>query len=87
MMNLFKRSATGLFASTSLLGHLIRGGIAALLVTWAIQPQARPVLSMVAAAGAVIAFRGCPLCWTIGLVETAAQRFRWRRPRISPDRQ
>jgi hypothetical protein len=81
MMNLFKRSATGLFASTSLLGHLVRGGIAALLVIWAIQHQARHALSLAAAAGAVIAFRGCPLCWTIGLVETFAQRLRRRRNR------
>ena len=87
MMNLFKRSATGLFASTSLLGHLVRGGIAALLVIWAIQHQARHALSLAAAAGAVIAFRGCPLCWTIGLVETFAQRLRRRRARGSPDHQ
>ena len=79
MMNLFKRSANGLFANTSLLGHLVRGGIAALLAIWAIQHQTRPALSLAAAAGAIIAFRGCPLCWTIGLVETLAPRLRRRR--------
>ena len=87
MMNLFKRSAIGLFASTSLLGHLVRGQIAALLLIWAIQHHARPALSLAAAAGAVIAFRGCPLCWTIGLVETFAQRLQRRRARGSPDHQ
>ena len=36
-MSVFKRSATGLFASESLIGHLLRGGVAIGLLGWAIQ--------------------------------------------------
>jgi hypothetical protein len=73
-MNLFKRSATGFFASESLLGHLIRGGIAIMLLVWAIQHQMQPTLSILAGMGALIAFRGCPVCWTVGLIETVMQK-------------
>ena len=73
-MSVFKRSATGLFASESLIGHLLRGGVAIGLLGWAIQHQAQPALSLLAAAGALIAFRGCPICWTCGLVETVVQK-------------
>jgi hypothetical protein len=75
-MSVFKRSATGFFASESLLGHLLRGGVATALLSWAIQHQAQTALSLLAAAGALIAFRGCPICWTVGLVETVVQKVR-----------
>ncbi|MGZ3240711.1 MAG: hypothetical protein ACXWJK_10190 [Burkholderiaceae bacterium] len=73
-MNLFKRSSIGFFASESLLGHLIRGGVAIGLLVWAIQYQMQPTLSILAGMGALIAFRGCPVCWTIGLIETVMQK-------------
>lgn len=73
-MNLFKRSATGFFASESLLGHLIRGAVAITLLVWAIQHQMQPTLSILAGMGALIAFRGCPVCWTVGLIETVMQK-------------
>ena len=73
-MRLFKRNQTGLFASESLTGHLIRGGVGVLLLVWAMQHQARTGVSLVAALGALLAFRGCPMCWTIGLVESVAQK-------------
>ena len=75
-MSVFKRSITGFFASESLLGHLLRGSVATGLLGWAIQHQAQPALSLLAAAGALIAFRGCPLCWTVGLVEALVQKVR-----------
>lgn len=75
-MTLFKRSATGLFASASLAGHLVRGGIAIGLLIWAFRHQDQTALSLAAAIGALIAFRGCPVCWTVGLVETVIQKFR-----------
>lgn len=37
-----------------------------------------PVLAIAAGLFAVIAFRGCPMCWTAGLVETVADRVRRR---------
>ena len=73
-MKLFKRSASGMFASQSLLGHVIRGIIAACLLTWAFLHQDQTALSLLAAVGAIIAFRGCPVCWVIGLVETLVQK-------------
>jgi hypothetical protein len=75
-MKLFARSASGLFASASLSGHLIRGLIAAALLGWALMHQDRIAWSLLAAAGALIAFRGCPICWSIGLVETIAQKIK-----------
>lgn len=77
-MNLFSRSATGLFASASLAGHLIRGAVAAALLAWAFRHQAETALSLLAALGALVAFRGCPICWAIGLVETIAQKVKRR---------
>jgi hypothetical protein len=75
-MKLFERSANGMFASASLSGHLIRGFIAAGLLGWALTHQGEIALSLLAAAGALIAMRGCPICWSIGLLETIAQKIK-----------
>jgi hypothetical protein len=80
-MNLFKRSSSGLFASVSIVGHLLRGAIGIALVYWAIQNQNQAVLSLAAAGGALWAFRGCPICWTVGLIESVLQK---RRPVAAP---
>jgi hypothetical protein len=72
---MFRRSARGLFASESLLAHVARGTLAFALLAWAIQHQgADPGLALLAGVGALIAFRGCPICWTVGLFETLAQK-------------
>ena len=76
LQHLFKRSATGLFASESLVGHLLRGGMGIGLLVWAIQHQAQGALSWAAAIAALLAFRGCPMCWTVGLVESVLQKIR-----------
>lgn len=75
-MTLFKRSTSGLFASASLAGHLLRGAIAIALLFWAFRHQTQTTLSLMAAVGALIAFRGCPICWTVGLIETLMQKFK-----------
>ena len=80
-MRLFKRAASGLFASESLIGHLVRGMVGIGLLGWAIRYQSQLALSAIAAIGALIAFRGCPVCWTIGLVETA--RAKWRAMQVA----
>jgi hypothetical protein len=82
-VSLFRRSSTGLFASESLLGHLLRGAIASGLLAWAIQHQTESVLPWLAALGALVTFRGCPMCWTVGLVETLLQQR--TSPRSVPD--
>ncbi|MCW7539392.1 hypothetical protein OOT46_16225 [Aquabacterium sp. A7-Y] len=74
-MNFFKRSDSGLFASRSLFAHLSRGAVAIVLLAWAIDHQtSHPLLSLSAGIAALVAFRGCPVCWTIGLAETWVQR-------------
>lgn len=74
--HLFQRSATGMFASESLVGHLLRGALGIGLLVWAIQHQTQGALSWAAAAAALLAFRGCPVCWTVGLVESVMQKIR-----------
>lgn len=70
------RSASGLFATRTLSGHLLRGAVAfALLYLALAQRQAHPLASIAAALGALVAMRGCPMCWAIGLVETIQQRW------------
>ncbi|MCX7218319.1 MAG: hypothetical protein NTY70_05070 [Burkholderiales bacterium] len=49
-MKLFKASDIGIFASASLLGHLLRGVIGAALLWWAWTHQAWPLAGLAAAA-------------------------------------
>lgn len=80
MTTIFSKSSAGLFASQSLAGHLLRGAAAAALLYWAVvHQQTQPGLALLAGAGALVALRGCPVCWTIGLFETLGQQFGRRR--------
>ena len=62
------------FASKSLPRHLLRGaiGFAALIGAFALLPALGPI-SLLLLPVALTAFRGCPTCWTIGLLETLTQ--------------
>jgi len=63
-----------MFGSASLGAHLMRGAAAAALLGFAIvQQTAHPWASLSAGVAALVALRGCPMCWTVGLVETLAQ--------------
>lgn len=65
-----------MFGSAFLGAHLMRGAAAAALLAWAIVDQtAHPWLSLGAGVAALVALRGCPMCWTVGLVETLTQRW------------
>lgn len=76
MRRLLGKSETGLFATRTLGGHLIRGAVAfAFLYAAVSQQHSHPVWSMLAGVLALAAMRGCPVCWTIGLVETIRQRW------------
>ena len=76
----FRKSSGSLFATESLAGHLLRGAAAVALGAGAVAQQgAHPVLAVAAAMGALVALRGCPVCWTVGLAETLARRRRGRR--------
>ncbi|MEV0170000.1 hypothetical protein AB0I00_02570 [Streptomyces sp. NPDC050803] len=61
----------GGFASASVPRHLARGavGFGALVASLALLPAVGPVSLLLAPVG-LIALRGCPMCWAIGLVET-----------------
>jgi hypothetical protein len=68
-----------MFSSMTIAAHLMRGVIAAVLIAWALLLQSSdPGFAVAAGVLAVIAMRGCPLCWTLGLVETISQRMRIR---------
>jgi hypothetical protein len=66
-----------MFGSAFMGAHLLRGAAAAALLAWAIVHQTgRPWLSLGAGGAALVALRGCPMCWAMGLVETLSQRRR-----------
>jgi hypothetical protein len=75
MKRLLGKSPAGLFATRTLSGHLIRGAVASTLLYAAIGQQ-HAHWSVLAGLLALVAMRGCPACWTIGLVETILQRQR-----------
>lgn len=62
------------FASTSLPRHLIRGavGFGALVGSIALIPLVG-FLSLLLAPVGLLALRGCPTCWTIGLIQTISR--------------
>jgi hypothetical protein len=62
------------FASASPAEHLVRGvvGFGALVGAVALIPVVGP-LSLVLLPVGLIALRGCPMCWTIGLVQTISR--------------
>lgn len=67
------------FASRSLLEHLARGavGIGALAFAVTLSPT-HPLLMVVALPVALVMLRGCPMCWTVGLVQTIAAKLQGR---------
>ena len=64
-----------MFASNTLVEHVLRGavGIAALYYGL-ITAETHPLGSLALGGVVLLVFRGCPICWTIGLVETIRQR-------------
>jgi hypothetical protein len=68
-----------MFASNTLLEHGLRGLVGIGTLWYAVTIAAtHPLGSLALGALALLAFRGCPICWAIGLVETASQRWRGR---------
>lgn len=62
------------FASSSLPRHLVRGavGFGSLVASFALIPLVGPA-SLVLLPVGVLALRGCPMCWTIGLMQTISR--------------
>lgn len=59
------------YASATVPRHLARGavGFGALIASLALLPVVGPVSLLLAPVG-LVALRGCPMCWAIGLAET-----------------
>ncbi|MFF5334002.1 hypothetical protein [Streptomyces sp. NPDC013181] len=62
------------FASATLPRHLARGaaGFGGLIGAFALLPFTGPLSLLLLPAG-LLALRGCPLCWTIGLAQTLSR--------------
>lgn len=61
----------GLFASQSVFRHIARGvtGFGLIGSAFALAASVSPIALLLAPLG-MVALRGCPMCWTIGLIET-----------------
>jgi hypothetical protein len=55
---------------------LLRGVTGFFAVYWAFTHQSEPVLSVLSIGAAFVLFRGCPVCCTVGLMETIAGKLR-----------
>jgi hypothetical protein len=66
-----------MFASPNVATHLLRGvvGLGGLATAVSLS-TAHPFLSFALLPPALLALRGCPTCWTIGLIQTVAARCR-----------
>ncbi|MGW2016976.1 hypothetical protein [Streptomyces sp. NPDC001927] len=62
------------FASASLPRHLVRGvlGFGGIVGAFALLPVVGPISLLLLPVG-VLALRGCPMCWTIGLIQTVSR--------------
>ncbi|MFJ8213733.1 hypothetical protein [Streptomyces sp. NPDC096033] len=62
------------FASASLPRHLVRGalGFGSLALAAVLLPYAWPVSLALLPAG-LLALRGCPMCWAVGLAQTLSR--------------
>jgi hypothetical protein len=62
------------FASASLPRHLARGGLGfgALIGSVLLIPAVGPAALLLVPVG-LLALRGCPMCWTIGLLQTISK--------------
>lgn len=64
-----------MFASKTISGHLARGAVGIATLAFALsEAPAYPWLPLAALPIALIAFRGCPTCWILGLVQTIAAK-------------
>jgi len=71
---------TRIFASRSVTEHVLRGIIGLCLSYAALRCLAQPGLPNLASAVilegfAIFAFRGCPMCWTVGMIHTVFGKF------------
>jgi hypothetical protein len=68
------------FASKTFIEHIARGAAGIGALTYAVRlSSSHPLASLGLGIFMLLAFRGCPICWTIGLVETV---YRHARPAL-----
>ncbi len=64
-----------MFKSRSVALHLFRGALGfGLLAIALLYPSKLGWWALTLIAGALVSFRGCPMCWTVGLMETLLHR-------------
>ncbi|MCY7395724.1 MAG: hypothetical protein LH468_06105 [Nocardioides sp.] len=62
-----------LFASRSVAVHVVRGVVGLLLVVGGLALTTWSAWSLLLVPPGVLAWRGCPTCWTMGLIATLAR--------------
>lgn len=66
-----------MFASKTIVEHVARGALGTCAITTAALGSALPLwIRLALLAVGFVAWRGCPACWTVGLVQTIAGRRR-----------
>lgn len=63
-----------MFASGSVLEHVLRGLLGLVLVVGGLALASHTAWALLAVPLGVVAWRGCPTCWTLGLLATLARR-------------
>lgn len=61
------------FASSSVAEHVLRGVVGLLLAVGAVLLAPAHPWALVGLIGTVVAWRGCPTCWTLGLMHTLSR--------------
>ena len=66
-----------MFASKTLVEHVLRGavGIGSFAVSAAVA-ESHPLVALCLIFVALLALRGCPMCWTLGLAQIVAGKVR-----------
>ena len=62
------------FASRTLTEHVVRGVLGVVLVAFAVVSAQDHPWALLALVPAVLAWRGCPTCWLLGLGQTLTRR-------------
>lgn len=66
-----------MFESRGILEHVARGAVGLGAMAGAVaMASTHPWLSAAAVVVGLVALRGCPMCWTIGLIQTVVARMR-----------
>jgi hypothetical protein len=63
-----------MFASKSIGAHLLRGAVGFGLCAAAIALAETSAFALILFPLALVALRGCPMCWMVGLIETVSRR-------------